>query len=189
MLLTMIWNHLYQVKTVPATFVICPRDIYTRYFCRRDICPTSMNTAIDGPLLSNIIMFVGLSSTGNNWQLSKQHLAWQILSRNSWTFFSRPKTPLFKIVSRKQYCYNPYDNLTKHNLNTVVGLDTKMTVQTQPYPTENQWWPPGDSDQHLLTTTKYNLINNNRQVHNNDINNHKNNKLGLSWAKLSSSWD
>ena len=33
------------------------------------------------------------------------------------------------------FCQNPNDNITQHNLNTVVGLDTKMTVQTPPYPT------------------------------------------------------
>ena len=32
------------------------------------------------------------------------------------------------------YCHNPTDNTTQlqHNLNTVVGLDTKMTVHTPP---------------------------------------------------------
>ena len=36
----------------------------------------------------------------------------------------------------------------QHNLNTVVGLDAKRTVQTPPPPptAETQWWPPGDSD-------------------------------------------
>ena len=29
-------------------------------------------------------------------------------------------------------CHNPNDNTTQHNLNTVVGLDMKMTVQTPP---------------------------------------------------------
>ena len=27
------------------------------------------------------------------------------------------------------YCHNPNENTTQHNLNTVVGLDMKMTVQ------------------------------------------------------------
>ena len=34
-----------------------------------------------------------------------------------------------------KYCHNPNDNTTQQNLNTVVGLDTKMTVQTPPHPT------------------------------------------------------
>ena len=34
---------------------------------------------------------------------------------------------------------------TQHNLNTVVGLDMKMTVQTPP-PTETQQWAPGATD-------------------------------------------
>ena len=34
----------------------------------------------------------------------------------------------------KTFCHNPKDNITQQNLNTVVGLDTKMTVQTPPYP-------------------------------------------------------
>ena len=29
-------------------------------------------------------------------------------------------------------CHNPNDDTTHHNLNTVVWLDTKMTVQTPP---------------------------------------------------------
>ena len=40
-----------------------------------------------------------------------------------------------------------------------------MTVQTPPPPTdhpqpttETQWWPPGDSGQHSLATTKYTTI-------------------------------
>ena len=43
------------------------------------------------------------------------------------------------------------------NLNTSVGLDTKMTLQTQPHhhPKETQQYPSGASDYHLLTTTKY----------------------------------
>ena len=31
-----------------------------------------------------------------------------------------------------KYCHTPNDNTTQHNLNTVVGLDMKMTVQTPP---------------------------------------------------------
>ena len=34
----------------------------------------------------------------------------------------------------KTFCHNPKDNITQQNLNTVVGLDTKMTVQTPPHP-------------------------------------------------------
>ena len=35
----------------------------------------------------------------------------------------------------RTFCHNPKDNTTQQNLNTVVGLDTKMTVQTPPHPT------------------------------------------------------
>ena len=34
----------------------------------------------------------------------------------------------------KTFCHNLKDNITQQNLNTVVGLDTKMTVQTPPPP-------------------------------------------------------
>ena len=34
----------------------------------------------------------------------------------------------------EKYCHNPNDNTTQHNLNTVVELDMKMTVQTPPPP-------------------------------------------------------
>ena len=46
-------------------------------------------------------------------------------------------------------CHNPNDNTTQpqHNLNNVVGLDTKMTVHTTPTPTQTQWRPSGASDQ------------------------------------------
>ena len=49
----------------------------------------------------------------------------------------------------------------QHNLNTVVGLDTEMTVQTPPTPP----WP------FIIT---YNVISNNKQGHNNNIDNNKN---------------
>ena len=34
----------------------------------------------------------------------------------------------------KTFCHNLKDNITQQNLNTVVGFDTKMTVQTSPHP-------------------------------------------------------
>ena len=46
----------------------------------------------------------------------------------------------------------------QHNLNTVVGLDTKMTLHTPPHTTtETQLYPLENLDSHLLTTTKYNV--------------------------------
>ena len=37
------------------------------------------------------------------------------------------------------YCHNPNDNTAQHNLNTVVGLDMKLTVQTPPtHPTQHK---------------------------------------------------
>ena len=42
--------------------------------------------------------------------------------------------PLLVTVFRT-FCQNHKDNTTQQNLNTVVGLDTKMTVQTPPHPT------------------------------------------------------
>ena len=48
------------------------------------------------------------------------------------------------------------DNATQHNLNlnTAVGLDMKMIVQTPPTTTtETQHQPSGAPDDYLLTTT------------------------------------
>ena len=33
-------------------------------------------------------------------------------------------------LKKKWNCHNSNDNTTQHNLNTVVGLDTKMTLHT-----------------------------------------------------------
>ena len=41
----------------------------------------------------------------------------------------------------------------------------KMTVNTPPHPTSTK--TPGASDEHLLTTTKHNMISNNNKKHNN----------------------
>ena len=51
---------------------------------------------------------------------------------------------------------------TKHNLNTVVGLDTKIAVQTPPpyHPTTKTLQKP--SGLHSLTTTEYNVAINNK---------------------------
>ena len=37
-----------------------------------------------------------------------------------------------KIYLFEDFRHNPNDNTTQHNLNIVVGLDTKMTVQAPP---------------------------------------------------------
>ena len=62
----------------------------------------------------------------------------------------------------------------QHNLNTVVGLnmDMKMTLHTTPPQKLNG----SLLDQHLLTTTKYNVTSNNKKGHNNNIYNNDNNK-------------
>ena len=40
-------------------------------------------------------------------------------------------------LSSLSSCHNPNDNTMQHNLNTVVGLDMKMTVQTPPHHTNS----------------------------------------------------
>ena len=58
---------------------------------------------------------------------------------------------------------------TKQNTtSTIVGLDVKITVHTTPPQSLN-------GSLHLLTTTKYNVISNNKQGCKNGINNIKNN--------------
>ena len=56
------------------------------------------------------------------------------------------------------WCHNHNNNITKHNLNTVDGLDMKIIVQTpsplHPTTTETQRKPLGAPNKHLLTTTK-----------------------------------
>ena len=59
----------------------------------------------------------------------------------------------------------------QQNLNTEVGLDTKMTVQTPPHPTTET--------QQLLTATKYNMISNNNINYNNNNNNNNDNKNNI----------
>ena len=65
---------------------------------------------------------------------------------------------LFDFVDLHKFCaccHNPNDNTTQHNLNIVVGLGMKMTVQTPPHatlpqklncssqePQINIYWPP-----------------------------------------------
>ena len=45
-----------------------------------------------------------------------------------------------------KYCHNPNDSTTQDNLNTVGGLDKKMTLYTTPpLTTEAQQKPPGAS--------------------------------------------
>ena len=51
----------------------------------------------------------------------------------------------------------------------LVGVDTKMTLHTTPpnplHPNQTKSWKPsGASDEHLLTTTKYNAISNKKQA-------------------------
>ena len=62
---------------------------------------------------------------------------------------------------------------TQHNLtlNTTVGLDIKMTLQTPPHRPQKLNGP----NEHLLTTTRYYVISDNELVHNNNINNNNNN--------------
>ena len=54
----------------------------------------------------------------------------------------------FSQLLRCTYCHNPNDNTTQpqHNLNTEVGLDMKMAMQTTPPNTETQSRTPGASD-------------------------------------------
>ena len=86
--------------------------------------------------------------------------------------------------SRKKTLIVTTPTTTQHNLNTVVGLDMKMTVQTPPSPpnpsptTQTQQqspWAPWASEQHSLMTTKYSVISNSKQGHNNNNNNNNNN--------------
>ena len=59
----------------------------------------------------------------------------------------------------------------QHNLNTAVGLDTKMTLQTPPnHPTETQQQAFWASEQHSSITAKYSVISNNKQGHNKNNN-------------------
>ena len=77
-------------------------------------------------------------------------------------------------VCLKTICYNPNDKTTQpqHNHNAVVGLDTKITVQT---PTRHHHRNSTKAFRSfvwmLLTMTEYNVIRNNKQGNNNDINN------------------
>ena len=78
----------------------------------------------------------------------------------------------------QHFCYNPHENTTQHNLNTVVGLDMKMTLQTPPHhptTTETQQQPLWASEQYSLMATKYSVISNLKQGHNNNNDNNNNN--------------
>ena len=69
-----------------------------------------------------------------SWQYTcpEEQERWLVVSGGSYREIKA--NPPFGYTPRyhKFYCHNPNDNTTQHNLNTIVGFDMKITVQTPP---------------------------------------------------------
>ena len=60
---------------------------------------------------------------------------------------------------------------------TTVGVDSKRRLRPLPTPHRKLKVTSRGSDHHLLTTTKYNVLSNNKYIHNIDTNNNNNNGI------------
>ena len=82
-----------------------------------------------------------------------------------------------KKINIRSIVITPTTTQPQYNLNTLFGLDTKITIHiTPPTTTETQRKHSWASNLHLLTTTTYNVTSNNKQGQNKNIYNNKNNK-------------
>ena len=79
---------------------------------------------------------------------------------------------------------------TQQNLNTIVGLATKMTVHpTPPLQKLNRGLPGPQINIYWPQLTMHNVTNNINQGHNNNIYNNNNNKMNSLWNPQNNFFD